>query len=128
MKMKIIGICVITLLMTSLLVGIVTANDNLISTEEIDIGSKISGGYLEYQSNDENKTDILTVGPMFPFLNAAEITLIDGPFLMIALIELILGTRSYHFVFPNISINVKDLAFSVRYTKNIPQLPNDHSL
>ena len=123
MKRKIIGMFVIALIMTSFLVGIVAAKDSLIPAEEIDIKSKIPEKCLESLSNNENKTEISTVGPISPFLNAAEITLIDGPFLKIALIEMILGTRSYHFIFPNISINVKDLAFSVKYTKNIPQLP-----
>lgn len=123
MKKKIIGMFVIALIMTSFLVGIVTAKDSSIPAEEIDIKSKMPEKCLESLLNNENKTEISTVGPISPFLNAAEITLIDGPFLKIALIEMILGTRSYHFIFPNISINVKDLAFSVKYTKNIPQLP-----
>lgn len=122
MKKKIIGMFVIALIMTSFLVGIVAAKDSLIPAEEIDIKSKIPEECLVFL-NDENKTEISTIGPIFPFLNAAEIILIDGPFLKIALIEMILGTRSYHFIFPNISIKVKDLAFLVKYTKNIPKLP-----
>lgn len=122
MKRKIIGMFVIALIMTSFFVGIVVAKDSLIPAEGIDIKSKMPEECLVFL-NDENKTEISTVGPISPFLNAAEITLIDGPFLKIALIEMILGTRIYHFMFPNISINVKDLAFSVKYTKNIPQLP-----
>ncbi|UCF12809.1 MAG: hypothetical protein JSW06_00775 [Thermoplasmatales archaeon] len=122
MKKKIIGIFVIALIMTSFLVGIVAAKDSLIPAKEIDIKSKMPEECFELL-NDENKTEISTVGPISPLLFVTEISLIDGPFLKVKFIEEILGNRIFHFIFPNISINVKDLTFMIKYTKNIPQLP-----
>ena len=123
MKKKIIGMFVIVLITTSFLVGIVAANHIVIPAENIDIKSKTSEKILVSFLNNENKTEISTVGPISPLLFVTEISLIDGPFLKIKFIEEILGNRIFHFIFPNISINVEDLTFMVKYTKNIPQLP-----
>lgn len=121
MKKKLVGIIVIMLLMLNFFVGIVIAKDSFVHCNELEIICKVTENCRKDCSNDV--IEVKTVGPGSFFINAAEIILIDGHFLTILLIELMLGSRNFHFLFPNISISVKDLAFSIKYTKNLNQLP-----
>ncbi len=121
MNKKLIGIIVIMAIMTSFFVGIVSAKDSLVYADEVVLSSNGSEKYVAYYPN--NITEIKTVGPSSFFIYATEIILIDGAFLKVSLIEMILGSRNFHFIFPNISINVKDLTFSIKYTRNLNQLP-----
>lgn len=120
MTKKLFGMIITMMIMTSV-TGIVAAQDRLISTDDVESTNNGSEKYLEYYPN--NVTEIKTIGPSSFFIYAADIILIDGPFLKISLIEMILGSRNFHFILPNISINVNDLTFSIKYTRNLNQLP-----
>ena len=72
--------------------------------------------------NNEIESFFGTIGPICPFLNFAEIELIDGNESQIRKIEKMLNNRILHFIIPRfIFINVTDLDFKVSYTKKIPK-------
>jgi hypothetical protein len=123
MKNKALTIFVVFLMTTSFFSYIVVANNIGISDGKIDINWKTSDSLLLSPLNNENDTEISTIGPISPLLFVTEIDIIDGPFFKIKLIEEILGNRLFHFIFPNISISVEDFTFIIKYTKDIPQLP-----
>jgi hypothetical protein len=69
-----------------------------------------------------NETSISTNGPVGSLFTIADINFIDGDPLKILFIELMLQTIPY-FLRPYVSIRLNDVAFSIKYTRNIPQLP-----
>lgn len=71
----------------------------------------------------ENESEVTTTGPIAPLLNIAEITIIDGPLLKTKLIWFILNNRNLQLLIPFITINVQDLVFVVKYTRNISDRP-----
>jgi hypothetical protein len=112
---------IITMMIMASFTGIVAGKSSLAYADEIALTSNVPEKYPEYYP--DNVTEVKTVGPSSFLIYAADITLIDGPFLKVSLIEMILGSRNFHFIFPNISINVNDLTFSIKYTVNLNQLP-----
>jgi hypothetical protein len=82
-----------------------------------------SESIITTQPRSHNATHIVTGGPIAPFLNIAEVKLIDGPLVKSLLITLILTSRNIHFTLPWLKVHVQNLTFSIRYTKNIPDLP-----
>ena len=121
MDKKLIGILVFMLILTNFFIGIATANDAFFSNTDEKFTHNISEKYISFQS--ANGTAIKTVGPCSFVISAAEIVLIDGPFFKVTFIEMLLGSRNLHFSFPNVSISVNDLTFSIKYNKNINHLP-----
>ena len=97
MNKKIIGIIVLMLIMASFFTNIIAAKDSLVYTNEGALTSNVPEKYLEY--NPDNVTEVKTVGPSSFFIYATDIILIDGPFLKVSLIEMILGSRNFHFIF-----------------------------
>jgi hypothetical protein len=121
MKKKLIRIVVSMLVLVNFFIGLATANDISFSSIDKELTRNISEKIISLQSN--NGTTIKTVGPCSFVISAAEIVLIDGPFLKVTFIEMLLGSRNLHFSFPNVSISVNDLTFSIKYNKNINNLP-----
>lgn len=121
MKDKIACICVSIIIMTVFMSNIVIANEIRQPFDKIDINDLTSRKFCI----NGNVTEISTVGPISPIFGIliTEISFIEGPFFKVKLIEEILGNIMLHFIFPNISINVEDLTFMVKYTRNIPELP-----
>ena len=124
MKLKLSCLFVIaSFLMVSFLGGAVPAKDNIFAVEEIDdITENISETFFENIGEGENETIIGTVGPVGRLFNIAEINIIDGDPLKVLLIRWILNNNVF-FIRPFVSIEVNDLAFSIKYTKNIPEIP-----
>lgn len=124
MKLKLTGLFVIaSLLMVSFLGGVVPAKNSMFTAEEInDISETVPETYFETIEEGKNETIIATIGPIAPLLHIAEINLIDGDPLKIMLIRWILN-NNIPFIRPYVSIDISDLTFSIKYTKNIPQLP-----
>jgi parallel beta-helix repeat protein len=95
-----------------------------------DIPYNISGGTnldrypLMKPYINETKNFFGTMGPICPFLNIAEIELINGNESQIGKIEKMLNNRILQFIIPRMYfIKVVDLNFSISYTKNIPKFP-----
>ncbi len=124
MKLKLIGLFVIaSLLMVSSLGSGVPAKDNVLAVEEIDdIKDTIPEGFLENEGEGENGTMITTIGPIGSLFAIADINFIDGDPLKILFIELMLQSIPY-FLRSYVSLNLNDVTFSIKYTRNIPQLP-----
>ena len=77
-----------------------------------------------YGMGDENETFFGTLGPICPFLNIAEINLIDGNSSQIQKIEKMLNNRILQFIIPRWwYINVTELNFTISYNKKIPMMP-----
>ena len=109
--------------MVSFLGGAASVKDNVLAVDEIDdIAENIPETFLENVVEGENGTMVTTIGPVGPLLNIADINFIDGSPLKVLLMQWMLETRVF-FIRPLVSINVNDITFSIKYTKNIPQLP-----
>jgi len=114
---------VISFLMLGLLGGAVPAkNNNLNADEIVDDAEDLSKKYFEIMQLGENKTEIVTGGPIGPFLNIAEINIIDGEPLKVILLRWILNTH-VRFIRRFVPIEVSDITFSIRYTKKVLDLP-----
>ena len=123
MKKKIIGILVIMIIMANFFFSTVAAKDSPVPAEHIAMKGLIPDQCYEIVVSSENETRVETVGPISLNLDIAKIYLIDGPLFKIWWIEQILKSKNAYLYLPLMLIKVKGLAFSVKYTKNIPQLP-----
>ena len=114
MKKKLIGILfVLTLVILTTLCGTVSAN-------RINYVFEISEELFYHINSDENETNILTLGPISPFFNITEITLINGSSSEIKKIERLLNSRLLQLIHPLTYIECNDLDFTVSYIKNVP--------
>ena len=118
---------ILPILLVLLIVGVYTSQA---SAHQMAPAQDIEEIILDYTSSgqnsdipNENETEISIFGPLGRLLHVAEVKLIDGPFVKMKLIWFLLNSRNIQLFLPFLTVKVKDLAFSVRYTKNIPQLP-----
>ena len=124
MKLKLSCLFVIaSFLMVSFLGIAVPAKDNMFAVEEIDdITENISETFFENNGEGVNGAMVTTNGPVGRLFNIADINIIDGDPLKVLLIRWILNNNVF-FIRPFISIDVNNLAFSIKYTKNVPEIP-----
>jgi len=113
------------MMLTSPVFGtIVTAEKSPIKTiKEISIENKDIISNTNAIINFGSTTQIVTVGPVSPMLNIAEIIIIAGPYFRTFIIRLILVSMKAYFLLPDISVPVNDLTFAIRYKKNIATFP-----
>ena len=124
MKKKLIGIIIIGIILTSGFGSAVAAEKNLSKAiEENSVINEITSSCYDTIINFDNETQISTNGPIAPMLNVAEIIILDGPFIKTFVIRFILSSLRAYFLLPNISFNVKDMTFVVKYRRTVPNLP-----
>lgn len=124
MEKKIIGIIIIGIIITSGFGSSVAAEKNLLKLpEENDFQNEIADSCLNTVMNFNNETEVSTMGPIAPMLNVAEIIILSGPFIKTMIIKLIISSVRAYFLLPNISFNVRDMTFAVKYRRSIPNLP-----
>jgi len=99
---------------------IFTTFSSLGSAKKPNYSLEITEKLLANIQSNGNETNIITIGPVSPFFNITEITLINGSSSEIENIQRILNNRILHFILPLTYIECKDLDFSISYSKNIP--------
>jgi hypothetical protein len=122
MKKKLIGIILISVILTSSLGSIAIAkndssneiNDNYFQEEKLE--------QFDTFASYQNETEVKTTGPIAPVLNLAEITILKGPYIKTFIMRLILSSLRAYFLLPNISFGVQDMTFVVHYKKNVPNM------
>ena len=55
-------------------------------------------------------------------LDIAEIIILDGPIFKVFIIKMILLSMKAYFLLPNITLNVRDMTFAIKFKRNIPQM------
>jgi hypothetical protein len=124
MKSKLYCIIILAiLLLGSVISTVVPAKEHSIhEIENNDLAVTILRNPESSLEDGINGTIISTNGPIGSLFSIADINFIDGDPIKILFIELMLETMPY-LLRPYISIRLNDVAFSIKYTRNIPQLP-----
>lgn len=115
---------IVTLLITSILILVLISTTVSASTIP-EITSITSEEKQQLTSNPTNEGSIqmTTTGPVWQTIQFADVTFIDGPILKITFIARLLNSRNLFFMLPLLTINIKDVAFSVKYRFNTPNVP-----
>jgi len=87
-----------------------------------EISSNGSEEFLDFCSAEKNATVVSTWGPVGSWFTIADIHLIDGDPFKVLLIELMLQSIPY-FIRPYVPLSLENVTFSIKYTRNIPDLP-----
>ena len=124
MKHKVYCIFILTImLLGSVITTVVPAKEHSVhEIENNDLAVTILKNPESSLEDGINGTIISTNGPVGSLFTIADINFIDGDPIKILFIELMLETIPY-FLRPYISIKLNNVAFSIKYTRNIPQLP-----
>jgi len=124
MKLKLYCIIILAiLLLGSVFSTIIPAKEHSIyEIENKDLAVTILRNPESSLEDGINGTIISTNGPIGSLFTIAEINFIDGDPVKILFIELMLEMIPY-FLRSYISIGLNDVAFSIKYTRNILQLP-----